>query len=96
MQLVDVVQGGSYLSCCPLGKELVTAKLLYICTVGTFTTATQIRCCCWQAPGSGDCRSGPNQQILCCPSFPVQLSLLLGVSGSLGGRQALQQPMCWY
>lgn len=51
--------------------------------------------CCWQAAGLGDSQSGPNQQILRCPSFPAWLSLLLGASGSPAARQALRQPTCW-
>lgn len=73
----------------------MTAELLYICTGGTFTSAAQIRRCRWQAPGSGDSQSGPNQQIPRCPSFPAWLSLLLGAPGSPAVRQALRQPTCW-
>lgn len=51
--------------------------------------------CCRQPAGSGDSQSGPNQQILRCPSFPAWLSLLLGASGSPAVRQALRQPTCW-
>lgn len=54
LQLISAVQVGGCLSCPPLGKGLMTAKLLYICTVGTFTGAAQIRYCCWETLGSGE------------------------------------------
>lgn len=46
----------------------MTVKLLYI--VGTFISAAQIRCCCWQALGSGGQPVWSNSANLVLPQFP--------------------------
>lgn len=70
LQLISAVQGGGCQNCPPLGKGLETAKLLYICTIGTLTSAAQIRCCCWQAPGSGGQPVLSNSANPVLPQFP--------------------------